>query len=72
MTFRKTQGGIVEIVARAKRRYPPAMFAAGRVQFCRQESDRRLREKIRAMDRREQLIVLDELQKICEEQEDAV
>lgn len=72
MTYKKTQGGIVEIATQAKRRHPPAMFAAGRVQFCRQESDRRLREKIRAMDRREQLIVLDELQKICEEQEDAV
>ncbi len=74
MTYMKENGKIVSVIATNNQRsFPRVIAARSGKQYCSQESDRKLRELIRGMDRHDQLIVLDELQKIYDpEKNDAV
>lgn len=74
MTYRKENDGIVAVAVQTKRiGFSPVVAVRSGKQYCEQESERKLRQMIRAMDQNERLIVLDELQRIYDpEERDAV
>lgn len=69
MTYMKENGKIVSVIATNNQRsFPRVIAARSGKQYCEEAHEQKTRELIRAMDRRDQMIVLDELSRIFDQE----